>query len=238
MEPPPASGAAPAVCRGVFVTGTGTGVGKSVLAAAVCAALARRGERVAAFKPVVTGIDEPSGEWPADDELLASVASAGQSRAEIAPYRFGPAVAPHYGAELAGVSIEPERLVQVAKAAGAGAEALVCEGVGGLMVPLSGSYLVRDLALALGLRVVVAARTTLGTINHTLLTIESARAAGLRVAGVVLTPWPQEPTGIELSNRAAIERLGGVEVSVLRALRPAGLAGAGAGLPLADWLAA
>ena len=71
--------------RGLFVTGTDTGVGKTILAAAICAALAERGERVAAFKPVITGLDDPPGDWPHDHELLASVANAGQSPNDVAP---------------------------------------------------------------------------------------------------------------------------------------------------------
>lgn len=222
--------------RGVFVTGTDTGVGKSVVAAAICAGLAERGERVAAFKPAVTGLGEDPGEWGHDHELLASVANAGQSPDDVAPYRFGPPVSPHLAAEQAGERIEPERLVAAARAAFASADSLVVEGVGGLMVPLTTDYLVRDLATDLGLRVVIAAGTGLGTINHTLLTVEAARAAGLRVAGVVMTPWPDDPEPIELSNRETVERLGGVSVSVLPALTPASIAAAGADLPLDAWL--
>ena len=85
---------------------------------------------------------------------------------------------------------------------------LVAEGVGGLLVPLSGNYLVRDLAADLGMPVVIAARPGLGTISHTLMTIECARAAGLEVAGVVLTPWPAQPGEMERSNRETIARLG------------------------------
>jgi dethiobiotin synthetase len=222
--------------RGVFVTGTDTGVGKSVLAAAVCAALAARGEVVAAFKPVVTGLDEEPGDWPADHELLAAAAGAGQSPEAVAPYRFGPPLSPHYAAELEGEAIEPARLVNEARAAGTAAEALVCEGVGGLLVPLTPGYLVRDLAVDLALPVVVAARTGLGTINHTLLTVEAAQAAGLRVAGVVMTPWPRQPEPIELSNRGTVQRLAGVPVSGLAPTDPGSLAGAGATLPLDSWL--
>jgi dethiobiotin synthetase len=218
--------------RGVFVTGTDTGVGKSVVAAAICAALAARGERVAAFKPVVSGLDEAPGDFGHDHELLASVASAGQSAEDVAPWRFGPPLSPHLAAELAGERIEPAQLVAAARAH----ELLVCEGVGGLLVPITPGYLVRDLAIDLELPVVVAARTGLGTINHTLLTVEAARTAGLKVAGVVMTPWPSEPTEMERSNRATIERLADVRVNVLPPTTPDGLAEAGAGLPLEDWL--
>ena len=84
-----------------------------------------------------------------------------------------------------------------------------------MMVPLAPGYLVRDLARELALPLVVAAAPGLGTINHTLLTLEGARAAGLEVASVVLTPWPQEPDPIQSSNRQTLESLGGVPVAVL-----------------------
>jgi dethiobiotin synthetase len=218
--------------RGVFVTGTDTGVGKSVVAAAICAALAARGERVAAFKPAVSGLDDEPGEFGYDHELLAAVSSAGQTPEDVAPWRFGPPVSPHHAAELAGERIEPAELVAAARAH----ELLVCEGVGGLLVPITPGYLVRDLAIDLELPVVVAARSGLGTINHTLLTVEAARTAGLRVAGVVMTPWPDDPTDMERSNRATVERLADVPVSGLPPTTPSRLAEAGAGLPLEDWL--
>ena len=220
--------------RGFFVTGTDTGVGKTVVAAAACAALGTRGERVSAFKPAVTGLDEEPGEWPPDHELLG--AQTGLRPEAVSPYRFGPAVSPHWASELAGEPIEPARLVEAARAAGERSDALVCEGVGGLLVPLTAAYSVRDLALDLGLPVVVVARTGLGTINHTLLTLEAARAAGLRVVGVVMTPWPSEPEPIKASNRATVEALGGIPVSGLEPTSPGDLARAGATLPLDDWL--
>lgn len=220
--------------RGLFVTGTDTGAGKSVVAAAICAALAARGERVAAFKPVVTGTDEPPGQWPADHELLA--AATGQDPAEVAPLRFGPAVSPHLAAEQAGTAIDPAQLVAAARRAREWADVLVCEGVGGLLVPFSASYSVRDLAADLGFPLVVAARPGLGTINHTLLTVEVARAAGLDVRGVVMTPWPPEPSTMAVSNRATVQRLAGVPVSGLGPATPATLAEAGATLPIGDWL--
>ena len=222
--------------RGVFVTGTDTGVGKSVLAAAICAGLAAAGERVAAFKPVVTGLDDPPGEWPPDHELLAGAASAGQAPEDVAPLRFGPAVSPHLAAELAGAPIEPPELLAAARAAGGAADVLVCEGVGGLMVPLTPGYLVRDLAVDIGLPLVVAARPGLGTISHSLLTVEAARAAGLDVRAVVLTPWPERPDTMQESNRATIAALGSVPVATLPPTSPAALTEAGASLPASGWV--
>ncbi|MGA8746640.1 MAG: dethiobiotin synthase, partial [Solirubrobacterales bacterium] len=102
--------------------------------------------------------------------------------------------------------------------AASGADALVCEGVGGLLVPLTAGYLVRDLAIDLALPLVIAARPGLGTINHTLLTIEAARGGGLELAAVVLTPWPERPSSVELSNLETIASLGEVRVDTLAPL--------------------
>jgi dethiobiotin synthetase len=223
--------------RGLFVTGTGTGVGKTIVSAALLAAMAAAGERVRAHKPVVTGLDEPPGEWPPDHELLASVV-AGMTPEEVAPLRYGPAVSPHLAARLASETINPAALIARARAAGAGDVTLVVEGVGGLLVPLADELTVRDLAGALGLPVLIAAGPGLGTINHTLLSIAAARAAGLDVCAVVLTPWPDAPAELERSNRGTIARLGEVEVVGLGHVQSpaaADLARAGAALPWRRW---
>jgi dethiobiotin synthetase len=147
--------------------------------------------------------------------MLREAAGSGQSDEEIAPYRYGPPMSPHLAAMLAGEEIDPERLQDRARAAADGADALVCEGVGGLLVPLAPDYLVRDFAVDLGLPLVVVASPGLGTINHTLLTVEAARAVRLAVGLVVLTPWPDSPSQIEESNREAIARLAAVRVETL-----------------------
>lgn len=184
---------------GVFVTGTGTEVGKTVVAAALARTLAAGGRTVAVFKPCVTGLEEPPAPMY-DHELLRLAAGSEQSDDQIAPYRYGPPASPHLAAALAGEEIDPDRLRSAARTAAEGAEAIVCEGVGGLLVPLAPGYLVRDLAADLGYPLVVVASPGLGTINHTLLTLEAARSGGLEVAAVVLTPWPEEPTAVETSN--------------------------------------
>src|SRR4051794_4040204 len=223
--------------RGVFVTGTDTEVGKTIVAAAICAAAVEKGISVAAFKPVVTGLDEPAPDpWPRDHELLARSASAGQHPDEVAPHRYGPAVSPHLAQQLAGEAIDPDALVTKAHAQAERADALVVEGVGGLLVPLAREYLVRDFAGELGLPVVIAARPGLGTISHSLLTIEAARAVALRIQAVVLTPWPDEPSAMERSNMETIERFGEIPVIGLPCTTPQTLAEAGAVLPVSDWL--
>ena len=236
--PSHAGASANALPPGVFVTGTDTGAGKTVVAAALCAALRASGRRVAAVKPALTGLDE-AGEasWPLDHELLA--AASGGDADRVAPLRFGPPVSPHLAAELAGVRIVREAVLDGVGAAAEGADVAVVEGVGGLLVPLADDYSVRDLARDLGLPLVIAARPGLGTINHTLLTVEAARAAALDVAAVVLTPWAAEPTTMERSNRDTIAALTGVEVTTLphvAAPEPDLLAAAATHLPVADWI--
>ncbi|MGA9858643.1 MAG: dethiobiotin synthase [Solirubrobacteraceae bacterium] len=227
--------------RGWFITGTDTGVGKTVLAAAITAALRRRDIPVRALKPLITGLDDPPDpDWPPDHELLARV--AGTSAQEVNLVSYGPPVSPHLAAELAG---EPapalDWLAQRIRAAVRPGEVAVVEGVGGLLVPLGPGGDVRDLAGSLGLPLLVAARPGLGTINHTLLTLEAARSVGLAVAGVVLTPWPAQPSAIESSNRKTIAALGDTAVATLGAVAsadPAALAAAGDELPLDRWLRA
>lgn len=220
--------------RGLFVSGTDTGVGKSVLSACLLAAMSAAGEPVRAFKPVVTGLDDPvEGAWPPDHELLGF--AAGMSPQDVSPLRFGPAVSPHLAAELARSQIDPEELVAAARARGAEGT-LVVEGVGGLLVPLAGSFTVLDLAAELALPLVIAARPSLGTINHTLLSLQAARTRGLDVRAVVLTPWPDDPGTIERSNRETIARIGEIDVGVLPTTDPSQLADAGARLPWRTWL--
>jgi dethiobiotin synthetase len=220
---------------GLFVTATGTDVGKTVVSAVLAHALAAEGKRVAVFKPAFTGLDEfpdydeaaafaaveAAGDgWPSivglpDHAALRAAARSSQSDDEISPYRFDPPMSPHLAAGLAGVEVDPERVMAAARAAAAGADAIVCEGAGGLLVPLSPSWTMRSCAVELGYPLVVVSPPGLGAINHTLLTVESARSVGLKVAAVVINPWPEDPTPIEADNRETIAALSGVPVLIL-----------------------
>ncbi|MDO9354870.1 MAG: dethiobiotin synthase [Solirubrobacteraceae bacterium] len=214
---------------GLFVTGTGTGVGKSIVAAALCAALAQQGRDVIASKPLLSGMDDsPAAPWPHDHELLALVSDA--SAEEIAPVRFGPAVSPHLAARLAGQQLSIEEIAAavrkryadrrshevVSPVSDGGGPVVVVEGAGGLLVPIDDDAVnMADLASELDLPLVIAGHPGLGTINHVLLTLEAARSRALQIAGVVLTPWPAEPSQIDADNRAFLERHAGVPVHVL-----------------------
>lgn len=220
---------------GVFVTGTGTEIGKTVVASVLARTLAADGKSVAVFKPALTGMDEfpaydeaaaiaavgAAGDgWPSiaglpDHAALRAAARSPQSDDEIAPYRFGPPMSPHLAAGLAGVEIDPERVMAAARAAADGVDAIVCEGAGGLIVPLSPTWTMRSCAVELGYPLVIVAPPGLGTINHTMLTVESARSVGLKAAATVLNPWPADPTPIEADNREVIEQLSGTPVLTL-----------------------
>lgn len=225
--------------HGCFVTGTDTGVGKTVVAASIVARLRERGVAVRALKPVITGLDDPPDPvWPRDHDLLARVAGSSPQDTILAGY--GPAVSPHLAGELAGgPPLSVAHLAADVRAATPADATLVVEAVGGLLVPLGPDGDVRDLAVGLGLPLVIVGRPGLGTINHTLLTLEAARRARLSVAGIVLTPWPEHPDAMLRSNRETIARLGNTEVATLGRVREpqlAALAAAGATLPLARWL--
>jgi dethiobiotin synthetase len=190
-------------------------------AAAIAAVAAAGGERpagaAAADEPGghASGAGSPSAADLPDHATLRVSARSSQTDAEIAPYRFDPPMSPHLAAGLAGEEIDPETVMRAARAAAEGVDEIVCEGVGGLLVPLSPSWTVRSFAVELGYPVMVVSPPGLGAINHALLTVESARSVGLKVAAIVLNPWPEDPTPIELDNRETIAALSGTPVLTL-----------------------
>lgn len=184
-----------------FVTGTDTGVGKTVASAALVVWHQDRGLRVAYHKPVQTGVG--SGE-PGDAAFVAAATGVRSTEG----LRFAEALAPAVAAERAGTVITLEALVRLVEAEAALAEVVLVEGAGGLLAPLAGDLTMADLASRLGAEVVVVARPGLGTLNHTALTLEAAVARRLRVTGTVVSGWPAEPGVLECSNLLRLSRLG------------------------------
>jgi malonyl-CoA O-methyltransferase len=178
--------------RGVFVTGTDTGVGKTL----VSAVLAKAWD-ADYWKPVQTGLAEEAG----DTATVAALAGLVPGRLHPPRHAYAAPLSPHAAAAL-----EQSQVALGDFSLPATDRFLIIEGAGGVLVPLNDQDLMIDLIFRLGLPAVVAARSTLGTINHTLLTLRALRARGVAVAGVVLN-GPSNP-----GNRAAIERFGGVEV--------------------------
>src|SRR5579872_7123263 len=173
--------------RGLFITGTDTGVGKTWVAAGVIRALCGRGVRVGAYKPAVSG-SRPGLDGPVWDDLTELQAALGTDLPidAISPQRFAAPLAPPVAARLEGRQVDAALLRSGIDWWRGKADFVVVEGAGGLLSPLSDRDLVADVARDLGLPLVIVGRLSLGTINHTLLTVEAARARGLAIAGIVL----------------------------------------------------
>ncbi|QIT56709.1 dethiobiotin synthase [Aquisalimonas sp. 2447] len=180
---------------GLFVTGTDTGVGKTVVGCALLAALADTGLRTVAMKPVASGCRHTSaGLRNEDAEALQATASVKVSYQQVNPVALEPAVAPHLAAARAGVEIDVSALAQAGRRLEADADLLLVEGAGGWRVPLGAATGFADLAQDLGYPVVLVVAIRLGCINHALLTAEAVQRDGLPLAGWVANVMdPDEP---------------------------------------------
>jgi dethiobiotin synthetase len=185
--------------QGFFVTGTDTNVGKTVVSAALMCAL--RGEHnVCYWKPVQTGIETDD-----DTREVNRLANCQESEIYNAGYRLEKPLSPHLSARLANVRIEISNLLEIWNNAPDN-RFWIIEGAGGVFVPLNETELIIDLMAKLNLPVIIAARSGLGTINHTLLTLEALRNRNLQVFGVIMNGEPN------LENKKAIEHYGRVKV--------------------------
>ncbi len=199
MEAPPA---------GLFFTGTDTGVGKTFVAAAVAGILRQQGHSVRVCKPVATGAALVGGEWLNDDTVRLAEA-AGIPREQwrrVTPWTFPDPVAPPVAARARGITLRLSDLAEAVLAQAQVGTALLVEGVGGLLCPLTENETVADLATRLAMPLVVVVRRALGTLNHTLLTLEVAGKRNLPVAGIVVneTSWPKglaDETNVEELRR-------------------------------------
>jgi dethiobiotin synthetase len=199
---------------GLLVTGTDTGIGKTVVAGAIAAWFGKQGARVGVFKPIASAcVRRREGLVSEDAELLAHCADSPYPLDMIAPIRFleplAPGVAAHRVKEPIDWAIAERALRTIVHSS----DVLVVEGIGGIMVPMDAKHTMLDVAAWLKLPALVVARPGLGTINHTILTVEALRRAGVGVAGVVINRYPAEnPTVAEETNPRAIEKWGNVPV--------------------------
>jgi dethiobiotin synthetase len=181
---------------GLFVTGTDTGVGKTLVTGAIARALRAGGRTVEVFKPVASGCRRTrEGLVSEDAEFLAACSDSRRTLAQITPVRYAAPLAPNVAAAREGRPVDLEAIFEEYRRLAGAAEVVLVEGVGGLLCPLSDDFWVIHLARMMQLPLVVVARAGLGTINHTLLTVHAARSAGLRVAGVVVNRYRLEPAG-------------------------------------------
>ena len=203
--------------RSVFITGTDTGIGKTVVAASLLAAARARGIRAAPMKPVQTGCVRRGRRIVAPDlEFCLSAADlnpAPQERLSMCPYRFITASSPHLAAARAGAHIQKETIRAHFRTILKKYEVIFVEGAGGVLVPIDEKNTMLDIMKALRLPVLLVARAGLGTINHTLLSLRELHRAKLSVIGIVLVQsTPGKPGAIEKDNIRTIEKLGGAPV--------------------------
>lgn len=199
--------------RGIFLTGTDTGAGKTLVSCAILAALRRRGLRVAACKPVETGCRlSPDGERVGEDcERLAAAAGGAQSARDVAAYLLAEPAAPLVAAEAEGVVLDRAALLDHFARIADGADFVLVESAGGLMVPVADGYTTRDFAREIGLPAVCVVASRLGCINHALLTIEVMRSSSIPVAGYVVNEIATDGQyGLALAtNREVLRRFAG-----------------------------
>lgn len=196
--------------RGFFVTGTGTQVGKTVVSAALIRMFRDKGVSVCGMKPVETGCVVEGDELnPSDALFLKGAAGVSEKIDDLAPYRFKAPLSPMVASELEHKDVDLLWLTRAYEHLAGKYEAVVVEGIGGICVPLNTDFNVADVALRIGLPVIVVATPYLGTINHTLLTLDYARRVGLNIAGVILnnTRRPDEESLAEKTSGDALSRL-------------------------------
>lgn len=226
--------------KGFFITGTDTGVGKTVVAGGLAAALRREGLDIGVMKPVATAGRMVEGKLVSEDARFLMKSAQSVDRMDwVNPYCFELPVAPSVAAQMAGIEIVPS-VIQAAFDRLAGIHrVMIVEGVGGLLVPLQEDYLVCNLISDLNLPAIVVARPGLGTINHTLLTVRYAQSAGISLAGIVINGFRGEEIA-EKTNPGIIERLSGVPIlgviPFLPRLDVATGGGADLGDRLGEWL--
>lgn len=193
--------------QGYFVTGTGTGVGKTFVTAALARRARHLARKVFAFKPIETGCTRSGDQWiGADQQELVAAAGGWQQGTLVGAYQFEPPVAPAVAAARANIEISIDQAVGQPKAALRGEspfeqiDFVLVEGAGGWRVPVTPTEDMSTLAAATGLPVLVVALATLGTLNHTLLTIEAIERDGQRCAGVILSQRPDDDRDLVESN--------------------------------------
>jgi dethiobiotin synthetase len=199
---------------GLFITGTDTGVGKTVVAGAIAHWFAKRRQNVAVCKIAATGCEHRrEGLVSEDAEFLANCAASRHPLDLIAPQRYSEPLAPAIAAERAHRPIDWFLINNSIRLMSRGSDLMIIEGVGGIMVPMDDKTTVLDVAQSLNIPAIVVARPWLGTINHTLLTIAALRNAGVGVVGVVINQYNASKAGVaEETNPRAIEKWGNVPV--------------------------
>jgi dethiobiotin synthetase len=221
---------------GLFFTGTDTGVGKTFVTAAVARILRRQGHGIIVCKPVATGATWKDGRWLNEDTVaLAQAAELGGDSDLVTPWTFPDPAAPPVAARRVGMELKLDEIVGWAQERRESNKAMLIEGVGGLLCPLTEQETVADLAAALHLPLVVVARRSLGTLNHTLLTLEVAQARNLRVVGVVVNETTPPQSIAEETNLVELQKRIPVPLLATVPYQPSPLTSMSASLEAVDW---
>jgi dethiobiotin synthetase len=218
--------------RGLFITATDTGAGKTFVTAMIARALRTQGVAVRACKPVATGADWVGGRWLSEDTRILAEATRDEAYDRITPWTFPAPAAPPVAARAVGSQLRLADLVAAVRQRWTPGTLLLVEGIGGLLCPLTDGETVADMAVELDLPLVIVARRSLGTLNHTLLTLEAAHARRLRVAGVVVCETTPVLGLAEESNVEELRRRIGVP---LLAVVPHRREGTSWEAPTVDW---
>jgi dethiobiotin synthetase len=201
---------------GIFITATDTEVGKTVITGAIAAGLKKRGLDIGVMKPVASGgITSAAGEIVAEDAtfLMRAAQVAEEERGLVNPVCLAPALTPAVAARISGITVDISKIMTAFGTLQEVHRIVLVEGVGGITAPLWEEYLVGDMAREMGLPLLVVAQPKLGTINHTVLTVDYAQRHGLKVAGVILNGWDETGKGVlEESNEHYIRRLTGLPI--------------------------
>ena len=200
--------------RGLFITGTDTGVGKTVVTAAILAWLRHQGLKTGVMKPLETGVDgECSSAANSDALFLMECGDIQDDLSEVCPIRLKPAASPYQAALIENRTLEPETIVAAYRTLSEQYDWMLVEGIGGVHVPITRDYRVVDLMRDLGLPAVVVTRYQLGTLNHTLLTLDALQQNGIPVKGIVFNRTASgELDAIEQDQPRLIEALSGVKI--------------------------
>jgi dethiobiotin synthetase len=191
-----------------FVTGTDTGVGKTFMACALLHHLAQQGAKAVGMKPVAAGCHNVGGRWLSEDvEQLLAAGNVEAALQDVNPYAFEPPLAPHVAAAQVGIDIAFAPILQSFKALQEQADIVIVEGVGGFRVPLNATQDTADLAVALGLPVILVVGMRLGCLNHALLTAEAILARGLPLAGWIANQVDPDMLALEENLQALQQRL-------------------------------
>ena len=197
--------------QGFFITGTDTGVGKTLIAGGLAALYRQLGLRIGVMKPVESGCKRlKDGLHPRDALFLKKMASSPDRIEQIAPYRLEHALTPRIAAEMEGIQIDLQEVGRIYQQLACTYDLMLVEGAGGLLSPLSRDASSVDLARLLDIPLIVVARNSLGTINHTLLTVEHARRSGLALAGIIINNGSADADLSAETNPGLIEDLSGI----------------------------